>query len=59
MTQNRFVAQINGGDYINIPADEMKLEDGAIIVSYNGKLVAYVDIGVILTARMSEKEVTR
>lgn len=52
----KFIAQLNGGDFINIPADEMKLEDDVIAVYCNGKLVAWLDTGVILCAHLSGKE---
>lgn len=50
----RFIAHINGGDFINIPADEMKIENDAIIAFFNGSVVAYVDLGVCLCAHLSE-----
>lgn len=51
----KFIAQLNGGDYVNIPADEMKLQDGEITVYRNGELVAYLDTGVVLVAHISDK----
>jgi hypothetical protein len=54
----RFIAQLNGESFINIPADEM-LFDGAYIAVYRQKnLVALLDVGVVLSAYISEKEVT-
>ena len=50
----KFIAQINGGDFINIRADEMKIDNNAIIVFLNGAVVAYVDVGVCLCAYLSE-----
>lgn len=53
----KFIAQINGGDYINIQADEMKLDGSAITVYLNGELIAFLDTSVVLSAHMSEKVV--
>ena len=50
----KFIAQINGGDFINIRADEMKIDNDAIIVLLGGAVVAYVDVGVCLCAYLSE-----
>ncbi|MBR4857042.1 MAG: hypothetical protein IKU94_10515 [Bacteroidaceae bacterium] len=50
----RFIAQINSGDFINIPADEMKIDNEAIIALLNGSVVAYVDTSVCLCAHLSE-----
>lgn len=53
----RFIAQLNGESFINIPADEMQF-DGAYIAVYRQKnLVALLDVGVVLSAYISEKEV--
>ena len=50
----RFIAQINDGAFINIAADEMKIENEAIIALLNGSLVAYVDTSVCLCAHLSD-----
>ena len=50
----RFIAQINGGDFINIRADEMKMDNNAILVFLGGALVAYVDVSVCLCCHLSE-----
>lgn len=51
----RFYAVLNGGDFININATRMELEDNAIRV-YNGtELVAFIDVSVVLSAHMSER----
>ena len=55
----RFIAQLSGGDFINIPADEMRLENDAIIVAMNGSMVAYIDVGVCLCAHLSDKDVAK
>lgn len=54
----KFIAQLNGGDYINIRADEMRMESDFVAVYRCGNLVALVDKSVILTAHLSEKSVS-
>lgn len=54
----KFITQLNDGSYININADEMVLEDNTIRVYQGGKLVAFIDVSIILVAHMSEKTVT-
>lgn len=53
----KFIAQLNGGDYINIRADEMRMESDFVAAYRCGNLVALVDKSVILTAHLSEKSV--
>lgn len=53
----RFIAQLNDGSFVNILADEMKMGDNCITVFRDGKLVAFLDVGVVLTAHLSEKAV--
>lgn len=51
----RFVAQLNGGDYINIAADRMEQRD-SFILAWRGKdLVAVLDCSVVLSAHIGEK----
>lgn len=52
----RFIAELNGGDHINIPADRMELnQDKTGILVYNGQaLVAFVDLSAVVTAHISE-----
>lgn len=51
----KFVAQLNDCSFINIDADEMKLDDDHLTVYKSGNLVAFLDVGVVLTAHMSER----
>ena len=53
----RFNAQLNDCSYINIDADEMVLEDNCIRVYHGGKLVAFLDTSIVLSAHLSEKAV--
>ena len=53
----KFIAQLNDGSFINIFADEMKMDNNCITVFKNKSLVAFVDTSVILTAHLSEKAV--
>lgn len=54
----RFIADLNGGSHINIPADRMVLtEDRTGLLVYQGReLAAYVDLSAVVTAHMSNKE---
>ena len=51
----RFIATLNDGSFINIPADSMKLENDALLVSDGNELVAYVDLSCTLCAHISER----
>lgn len=53
----RFIAELNGGDHINIPADRMELdrERNCIIVYRGNDIVALADTAAIVTAHISER----
>lgn len=55
----RFIACLTGDSFINILADEMKLGENYITVYYQKNLVAFLDVGIVLCAYMSEKEVAK
>ena len=55
----RFIALLNDGNHINIPADEMKMGENYITVFTKGNLVAYLDASIVLCAHLSEKAVAR
>lgn len=50
-----FVAQLTEDRHINVQADRMELKDDLILAYDGDALVAAADIGVILTAHISEK----
>ena len=54
----RFIATLNGGSFINIPADHMTFNtDTNLVMVHNGQaLVACVDVSVVITAHISDKE---
>ena len=52
----RFVAQLNDGSYINVPADRMQARDSAFCVYDGPELVAYVDMGAVVSAYISDRE---
>jgi hypothetical protein len=52
----RFIAIMNDGSFINVPATKMELEDNAIIVRDGENLVAFLDVSVVLCAHISEKK---
>ena len=54
----RFIATLNGGSFINIPADHMTFNtDTNMVMAFNGEaFVACVDIAAVMTAYISESE---
>lgn len=52
---NRFVATLNGGETINIPAERMELKENFIYVWRGDRLVAMVDISAVVCAYISER----
>ena len=54
----KFTAHLNDGSFVNIYADEMRMEDAYILVYNDKKLVAFLDISVVLAAHLSEKAVS-
>lgn len=52
----RFVAHLNDGSYMNIKADRIELIGDAITVYCDSDLVAFLDIGCVLTAQINSKE---
>ena len=53
----RFIATLNDGSFINVPATRMEITEGESIIVYNGNdLVAYVAIGFALAARIEDKK---
>ena len=55
----KFIAQLNDNSFINIYADEMKLDDNHITVYNGGKLVAFLDVSTVLCAYLSEMVVNK
>ena len=51
----KFVAERTEDKYLNLPADSMKIENDAIIAYLDGEPVAYLDVGCVLCAYISEK----
>ena len=52
----RFIAQLNDGKYLNLPASKMTLHEDGYILVYNGEeLVAFVDVGCLVSAHLSAK----
>lgn len=52
----RFIAQLNDCSFINIQADRFVLQDQTLLVYNDNNLVAFLDISVVLTAHLSEKQ---
>ena len=51
----RFMASLNGGAYVNLPATHMVMNDNMLYVWNGEDLVALLDVSVILSAHISEK----
>ena len=52
----RFIAIMNDGSFINVPATRMEIKDDSIM-AYNGnEVVCYADIGFVLAAHMSDRK---
>lgn len=54
----RFIAQLNDGSFLNIPADTMQIDGTSMTVYNGGKLVAYLDMSTVLCAHLSDKVVS-
>ena len=50
----RVMGILNGGEYINIPADRMEVTDTELRAWNGGELVAYVDTDAVVCAHLSE-----
>ncbi len=51
----RFTAQLSDGGYMNVSADRMEISSTDLFVYLGESLVAYLDLGAVLTAHLSEK----
>lgn len=52
----RFIAILNDGSFINVPATRMAISEETI-VAFDGECpVAYVDVGFTLTAHLSDRK---
>ena len=52
----RFIATMNDGSFINVPATQIVREENAIWVCDGGDIVAYVDTSALISAHISERE---
>lgn len=52
----RFIAIMNDGSFINVPATSMEIVENAIIVRDGESAVAYLDCSVVLCAHISERK---
>lgn len=50
----RFNAVLNGDAYVNVPATRMAVDDNMLYVWNDDELVALLDVGVVLSAHISE-----
>ena len=51
----RFVATLNDGSFINVDATRMQITETAIIVWSKNEPVAYIDLGAVISAHISER----
>lgn len=51
----RFNAVLNGDSYVNVAATRMEVKDDMLYVWNGDDLVALLDVGVVLSAHISEK----
>ena len=51
----RFTATLNDGSFINVEATRMELTEIAIIVWKENEPVAYIDLGAVISAHISER----
>ena len=51
----RITIMLNGGEYINIPADRMEVKENELMAWNGMELAAYVDTSAVICAYMSEK----
>lgn len=51
----RVMVILNGGEYINIPADRMEVTETELRAWNDNDLVAYVDASAVVCAHLSEK----
>lgn len=50
-----FFAQLSDKSYINIPADRMEVTDNMVYIYDGERLVAMIDVSMILSAHISRK----
>ena len=55
MSNKRFIASLNGDAYVNVPATRMEVNDNMLYVWNGDDLVALLDVGVVLSAHISER----
>lgn len=54
----RFVATLNDGSFINVPATRMFIDDekNAIVVLDENELVAFIDTSAVISAHIGERK---
>lgn len=52
----RFVATLNDGSFINLPATRMEKEENAILVWDDKELVVWVDTCAVISAHIGERK---
>lgn len=51
----RFSATLNDGSFINVEATRMELTETAVIAWRENEPVAYIDLGAVISAHISER----
>jgi hypothetical protein len=52
----RFIAVLNDGSFINVPATRMEIKDESILVYDGTEVVVYADVGFTLSAYISDRK---
>lgn len=52
----RFIAILNDGSFINVPATKMDIKEDNIVAYSGNDIVAYADIGFTLAAHISDRK---
>ena len=52
----RFIATLNDGSFINVPATRMEITEDRITAYDGNDVVAYADIGFTLAARIDDRK---
>ena len=52
----RFIAILNDGSFVNVPATRMEIKGDEIIAYDRDQVVAYADKGFTLTAHISDRK---
>ena len=55
----KFIAEVNGGSFINIYADRMEIDGDFLCAWKNNELVAIIDRSILLMARLDDVSILK